>query len=201
MGYYKMFGDFGVSGTALKWFDSFLYGHKQCVLISDKASDDLNCGVPRGSFIWPVLLSLFPTFSILSQHLPSTHGYADDTQLYFLFRLMSLESQVEAITVLESCIAEDCSCLMINDIKTEFLIIGSRHQLAKTTIDSIVNSESCIKPSESGSWFDAHMCMDVHIGKTRSKTFHGLYNIRQIRKFLNINSTNTLVLFVCILSP
>ena len=56
---------------------------------------------------------------------------------------MSLESQVEASNVLESCITELRSWLisnrfMINDIKTEFLIIGSRHQLAKTTIDSIV---------------------------------------------------------------
>ena len=115
---------------------------------------------------------------------------------------MSLESQVEAIKVLESCIAKMRSWfmsnrLMINDIKTEFLIIGSRHQLAKTTIDSIVVGESSIKPSEIvrnlGSWFDAQMRMNVHIGKTCSKAFHGLYKIRQIRKFLNINTTKTLV--------
>ena len=40
--------DFGVSGTALRWFDSFLSDRKQRVLISGKASDDfiLSCGVP-----------------------------------------------------------------------------------------------------------------------------------------------------------
>lgn len=73
-------------------------------------------------------------------HLPPAHGYAGDTQLYFSLRPMSLESQFEAINVLESCIAEVRSWfksnrLMINDIKTEFLIIRSRHKLAKTTID------------------------------------------------------------------
>ena len=43
--------DFGVAGTVLKWFDSFLSGHKQRILVSDKTSDDfnLNCGVPQGS--------------------------------------------------------------------------------------------------------------------------------------------------------
>ena len=42
-----------------------------------------------------------------------------------------------------------------------------------------------------GSWFDAHMRMNVHIGKICSKAFRGLYNIRQIRKFLTVQSTKT----------
>ena len=37
------------------------------------------------------------------------------------------------------------------------------------------------------------MRINVHIGKTCSKAFHGLYKIRQIRTFLNINTTKTLV--------
>ena len=39
--------DFGVTGTALNWFDSFLTGRKQRILMGDKTSDDfnLNCGV------------------------------------------------------------------------------------------------------------------------------------------------------------
>ena len=48
-------------------------------------------------------LYVFPIF--YNQHLSSVHGYADDTQLYS-FRPMSLESQVEAIKVVESCVAE-----------------------------------------------------------------------------------------------
>ena len=44
--------DFGVVRTASKWFDSFLSGCKQHILISDKTSDDfnLNCGVPQGRY-------------------------------------------------------------------------------------------------------------------------------------------------------
>ena len=53
--------DFGVSGTALKSFDSFLSDRKQCVLISGKASDDfnLNFEVPQGSCLGPVLFTLY----------------------------------------------------------------------------------------------------------------------------------------------
>ena len=41
--------DFGAVGTALNWFDSFLSGRKQGILVGDKTFDDfnLNCGVPR----------------------------------------------------------------------------------------------------------------------------------------------------------
>lgn len=40
--------DFGVAITPLNWFDSFLSGRKQLILIGDKTSDNfsLNCGVP-----------------------------------------------------------------------------------------------------------------------------------------------------------
>ena len=68
--------------------------------------------------------------------------------------------------------------LMINDSKTEFLIIG----LSKININSIMVGDSIIEPVKStrnlGSWFDEHMAMDFHIGNICNKAFKGLYNIR-----------------------
>ena len=55
----------------------------------------------------------------------------------------------------------------------------------------VVNSLESVR--KLGSWFNAHMRMNVHIGKICSKAFRGLYNIRQIRKFLTVQSTKTLV--------
>ena len=70
-------------------------------------------------------------------------------------------------------------------------------QLAKVSIDSIGVGDADIKPAQNvrnlGSWFDKHMSMNVHVGKVCSKAFTGLYNIRQIRIFLSIESTKTLV--------
>ena len=77
------------------------------------------------------------------------------------------------------------------------MIIGTRQQLAKASIDSIGVGDADIKLAQNvrnlGSWFDKHMPMNVHVGKVCSKAFRGLYNIRQIRKFLSIESTKTLV--------
>ena len=87
--------------------------------------------------------------------------------------------------------------LLINDSKTEFIIIGSKQQMSKININEITVGESTIEPVEVvqslGMWFDSHMSMDIHIGKVCSKAFRSLYNIRQIRKFLSEDTTKILV--------
>ena len=103
---------------------------------------------------------------------------------------------------LEECITDMRSWLlthklMFKDSKTEFLIIGTRQQLSKIQIDSVKVGGVDIKPVEKvrnlGSWFDNHMSMNIHVGKVCSKAFRGLYSIRQIRKFLSMDSTKTLI--------
>ena len=93
---------------------------------------------------------------------------------------MFLESQVKATNVRESSIAELRSWFlsnrfMINDTKTEFLIID-RPPSSVGKDDNRFYRQSSIKLSESvrifRSLFDAQMRMNVHID-------------RQIRKFCN----------------
>ena len=139
---------------------------------------------------------------MIANHLPSAHGYADDTQLYLSFRPNDRSSQDQAIASVEACISDVRAWLihnrlLINDSKTEFLVVGSRLQLSKIAIDSITVGDSTIQPVKSvrnlGTWFDSKMSMSIHIGKICSKAFYGLYKIRQLRKFLNPESTKTLV--------
>ena len=90
---------------------------------------------------------------------------------------------------------EDKLCL--NDSKTEFMIVGTRQQLAKVNIDQLCVGESSIVPVTSvknlGSWFDKNMSMTTHIIKVcKAASFH-LYNIRRIRKYLTSESTHCLV--------
>lgn len=103
---------------------------------------------------------------------------------------------------MEDCISEVRNwmvshSLMMNDTKTEFLIIGSRQQLSKVQIDRVIVGESEIKPVKAvrnlGAWFDSNMSMNTHVGKVCSKAFFSFYNIRQIRKFLTEKSTKILV--------
>jgi len=57
--------------------------------------------------------------------------------------------------------------LQLNDAKTEFLIIGTRAQLNKVTIDNLQVGEVKVSAFYSvrnlGVWFDANMNMTTHI--------------------------------------
>jgi hypothetical protein len=87
--------------------------------------------------------------------------------------------------------------LFIQSSKTEFIIIGSRQQLIKLSIDKLRVGDVKVSPVNTvnnlGSWFDMHMSMDIHVSKVCSKAFPSLYHIKQIRKYLTEDSTKILV--------
>ena len=98
--------EFGAIGNTLKWIKSFLSHRKQRVKIKQEFSINftLSWGVPQGSCLGPVLFLLhtFQLFQIINKHLPSSHGYADDTQLYLSFSPDSLAVQDQAIQIISN---------------------------------------------------------------------------------------------------
>ena len=138
--------DFDVIGDAQKWIKSFLLKQQQRILVTWESSKafGLDCGVPQGSCLGPVLFLLYASrlSHVVSKHLPTTHAYADNTQLYFSFRPDSSAAQDDVVKAMEECITDVQSWLVslrlvFNDMKTEFVIIGSHQQLSKFTIDSV----------------------------------------------------------------
>ena len=79
---------FGISHSALSWFESYLSDRRQFVSIDGATSSEIPVehGVPQGSCLGPLLFNLYtsPLFEIIKNHLPDIHCYADDTQLYSL---------------------------------------------------------------------------------------------------------------------
>jgi hypothetical protein len=77
---------FGITGSVLTWFRSYLYDRCQSVSISgvNSAAVYLSFGVPQGSVLGPVLFTLYnsPIHSISLKHGVTDHYYADDDQKY-----------------------------------------------------------------------------------------------------------------------
>lgn len=120
------------------WFVSYLSNRKQHVHINNGISDYL-------------ILYVSWLYQVMASHLPSAHGYADDTQLYLSFKVNDSLSQDHSLMAVEACISDVCAwliqnCLLINASKTEFLILGSHHQLSKISIDSITVGDSTSQP-------------------------------------------------------
>ena len=75
----------------------------------------------------------FKRFKVIRDQLPEAHSYADDTQLYLSFKPHSGASQTAFINAMECCIEKIREWmirakLLINDSKTEFILIGTRQQ-------------------------------------------------------------------------
>ena len=197
---------FGIRGYALEWIASYLSDRTQCVSFENNFSQSLylSCGVPQGSCLGPLLFIMYASkfFDIIKGHLPRTHAYADNTQLYLSFKPDTTSSQSNAVDAMERYISA-IRCWMVkdklklNDSKTELILIETRQQLAKVDIKGLVVGDATISPETAvknlGSWFDENMNMGCHINMMcKTFSFH-LYNIRRIRKYLSKDSTQTLV--------
>ena len=75
---------YGVRGSVLKWFESYLTDSKQYVFLNGVKSDvaSMSCGVPQGSALGPLVFLLY------INDLPNISGklkfflFADDTNIY-----------------------------------------------------------------------------------------------------------------------
>jgi hypothetical protein len=87
--------------------------------------------------------------------------------------------------------------LKLNEGKTEFMIIGTRQQLKKVTVDQLLVGDKRVTPvsnvKDLGVWLDSHLKFDVHITKTCSTAYYFFHNIRRIRKYLTHHTAQILV--------
>ena len=87
--------------------------------------------------------------------------------------------------------------LLLNDAKTEFLVIGTRQQLSMININNMKIGDADIVPESPirnlGAWFDSTLSMEAHVTKTGSAWSYYLYNFKRIRIYLSRENMATLI--------
>ena len=196
---------FGITGAALKWFESYLLDRKCKVQIGDiySISKNLQFSVPQGSCMGPILYLAYA--STLQEIIPtqiSVYGYADDHALATNFKANDKTSERQSITQLEKCMDNikdwmDLNRLKMNSAKTEFILFGQTKQLQKTDTHAIEVVDDTIERSDSvkylGVYLDKTLSMDKHISHICRICMLNLQRIKLIRSFLSVDSCKILV--------
>ena len=80
--------------------------------------------------------------------------------------------------------------LLLNDDKTEFLVIGTRQQLNELSPSVLHVGDLMIDPSVNvrnlGTILDNSISMDTHINQVRKTAFYHIHNIRRISKYQRV---------------
>ena len=184
---------FGISGTVLHWFASYLEGCEQSVMVDNILSSPspLQFGVPQGSVLGPILFTLYsqPLSDLICRHECDYHKYADDTQLSKgapSDQFQSLLCDIQ--TCIESLVGWMYSNkLKLNAEKTEVLPVASTSRL------SLVGRDSVDIGGKLGVHLDQTLSMQQHISSVCHAAYLELRRIASIRPYLTQSATAQLV--------
>jgi len=87
---------FGIHGSVLSWLKSYLSSRSLSVITISHIFILPLCVFPRGSVLGPLLFIMYttPLNSLISSLSLGHHLYTDDTQLFFSFRPLNLDSSI-----------------------------------------------------------------------------------------------------------
>ena len=196
--------EIGINGIALNWFESFLKGRNQRVLIENVLSDSLKVdfGVPQGSVLGPVLFNLYirSLFDIIENHGFSTSGYADDNNARQSF---ALHFQYDVINFQLPTLMDKIKkwmhshFLKINPDKTEVIVFLPNSLKNEQTINGAFLEGDCIRFSDVvknlGFSLDKHLSMESQVNAIVSHCYKLIGDVARIRDLLDDNDAESLM--------
>ena len=197
--------EYGITGTALKWFRSFLTGRTQRIRINDSLSGclDVLFGVPQGSVLGPVLFNIYTRslYNVIRKAGFSTSGYADDSNARLSF---SLTFQHNVITQNLPNLMDKITLWMhqfflkINPDKTEIILFLPMALKNHPTINgAFFNSGTCIRFSKTvtnlGVTLDKFLTFESYVNSTVAYSYKLLKDVSSIRHLISKKQTEMLV--------
>ena len=146
-------------------------------------------GVPQGSFLGPLLSSLYttPLSLIISKHKGiKFHFYADDSQVYIH---LSQKNASAAFEKLNRCLDDVKEWMSTSKLKLNPIIFGSKRQRDKLKacfpIDILGNSLCPVDSVKNlDVWFNSDFSLSKHVQNVCKSCFVKLRDFRHVRWFL-----------------
>lgn len=195
---------FNIKGRILQWIVSYLEGRSYKVKIENVLSKSisLDCSVPQGSILGPVLFNCYA--STLADFLnlkPNINNFADDHSFDDAFCANDRDSEKSSVSFLEDVMLDVCEWtrqlrLQINPTKSEFVMVGSRQMLPNCTSTQVYIDGDRVKRSNSikllGVQIDENLTLRSFVNTKVSRAANNIHRLRVIRKFLSVDSAKTL---------
>ena len=119
---------YGICGVSNDWFRSYLSDRQQYVSINgyDSHLTKLNCGVPQGSVLGPLLFLLYITDFNQAIKFCKVHHFADDTNLLYLGKSIKKLNKFVNINLKNLVNWLNRNKISLNVKKTEIVIFKSK---------------------------------------------------------------------------